>query len=134
MNTHTISFRVRYGETDQMGVVYHGSYPAYFEMGRTEWLRNLGVTYKWMEQNDVMLPVVDLHIRYKRPIFYDDQVTVRTELRENPTYKITFYYTLFNAKNEVCATAYTSLAFKSNVKQTLIRAPKYLLDKLDLEN
>lgn len=132
MNSHQINFRVRYGETDQMGVVYHGSYPPYFEMGRTEWLRNLGVTYKWMEQNNVMLPVVDLQIRYKLPVFYDDQVTVITELRENPTYKIIFDYQLLNAKNELCATANTTLVFKSIVTNKLTRAPEYLLEKLNL--
>lgn len=131
MIPHSINFRVRYGETDQMGVVYHGSYPAYFEMGRTEWLRYLGVTYKWMETNDVMLPVVDLQIRYKRPVFYDDELTVTTELRETPTFKITFDYKLFNAQNELCATAETTLVFKSIVTQKLTRAPEYLLNKIN---
>ena len=130
MLPHTIKFRVRYGETDQMGVVYHGAYPAYFEMGRTEWLRNLGVTYRWMEENDVMLPVVDLSIRYKLGAQYDDLLLLTTELRENPSFKITFDYTLKNEQNEVLALATTTLVFKSTVNNKLIRAPHYIMDKL----
>ena len=130
MLPHTINFRVRYGETDQMGVVYHGAYPAYFEMGRTEWLRNLGVTYRWMEEHDVMLPVVDLSIRYKQPAQYDDLLLLTTELRENPSYKITFDYYLKNEANEDIATASTTLVFKSTVNNKLIRAPHYIMERL----
>lgn len=130
MLAHTIDFRVRYGETDQMGVVYHGAYPSYFEMGRTEWLRNLGVTYRWMEEHDVMLPVVDLSIRYKQPAKYDDRLLLTTELRENPSYKITFDYVLKNESEEVLATATTTLVFKSTVNNKLIRVPDYITDRL----
>ncbi|MDC7997833.1 acyl-CoA thioesterase [Gilvibacter sediminis] len=130
MLPHTFEFRVRYGETDQMGVVYHGAYPAYFEMGRTEWLRNLGVTYRWMEEHDVMLPVVDLSIRYKQPARYDDRLVLTTELRENPSYKITFDYTLKNTSEEVLATASTTLVFKSAVNNKLIRVPDYITERL----
>ena len=113
-----------------MGVVYHGAYPAYFEMGRTEWLRNLGVTYRWMEENEVMLPVVDLSIRYKLGAQYDDLLLLTTELRENPSYKITFDYYLKNEANEDIATASTTLVFKSTVNNKLIRAPHYIMEKL----
>ena len=130
MLPHTIKFRVRYGETDQMGVVYHGAYPAYFEMGRTEWLRNLGITYRWMEEHDVMLPVVDLSIRYKQGAQYDDLLLLTTELRENPSYKITFDYYLKNEANEDIATASTTLVFKSTVNNKLIRAPHYIMERL----
>lgn len=130
MHPHSIKFRVRYGETDQMGVVYHGAYPAYFEMGRTEWLRNLGVTYRWMEEHDVMLPVVELSIKYVGAARYDDLLLLTTQLRENPSYKITFDYTLKNEDNEVLATAVTSLVFKSTVNNKLIRVPQYITDRL----
>ena len=113
-----------------MGVVYHGAYPAYFEMGRTEWLRNLGVTYRWMEEHDVMLPVVDLSIRYKQPAQYDDLLLLTTELRENPSYKITFDYWLKNDQNEELATASTTLVFKSTLNNKLIRVPDYITERL----
>lgn len=131
MLEHTIKFRVRYGETDQMGVVYHGAYPAYFEMGRTEWLRNLGVTYRWMEEHDVMLPVVDLSIRYKQGARYDDLLLLTTELRENPSYKITFDYYLKNEQEQELATATTTLVFKSTVNNKLIRVPEYITERLN---
>ena len=67
MRTHEISFRVRYGETDQMGYVYYGNYAQYFEMGRVEWLRNLGTSYKRMEASGIMLPVLNLNIDYLKP-------------------------------------------------------------------
>jgi acyl-CoA thioester hydrolase len=65
MKEHEFNVRVRYAETDQMGVVYHGNYAQYFEMGRVEWLRNIGISYKWMEENGIILPVVSLNINYK---------------------------------------------------------------------
>jgi acyl-CoA thioester hydrolase len=66
MNFYEFNVRVRYAETDQMGVVYHGNYAQYFEMGRVEWLRNLGVSYKSMEEAGIMLPVVSLTMNYKK--------------------------------------------------------------------
>jgi acyl-CoA thioester hydrolase len=77
MKEHEFNVRVRYSETDQMGVVYH-NYAMYFEMGRVEWLRNLGISYKWMEESGIMLPVVSLNINYKKPARYDDLLKVKT--------------------------------------------------------
>ena len=90
MKKHELKVRVRYAETDQMGVVYHGNYAQYFEMGRVEWLRNLGISYKWMEDNGVMLPVVSLNINYKKPARYDDLLTIKTILKSQSTVKIEF--------------------------------------------
>jgi acyl-CoA thioester hydrolase len=81
MNEHKVEVRVRYGETDQMGVVYHGSYVPYFEIGRVEWLRNKGVSYKDMEQNGIALPIVSMHLNYKKPAKYDDLLTIHTKLK-----------------------------------------------------
>ena len=78
MREHQIHTRVRYGETDQMGVVYHGNYAQFFEMGRVEWLRNMGISYKFMEENGIMLPVVSLTMNYKKPARYDDLLTIKT--------------------------------------------------------
>jgi acyl-CoA thioester hydrolase len=83
MQTHTIQFRVRYGETDQMGYVYYGNYAQYFEMGRVEWLRNLGTSYKRMEESGIMLPVLNLNINYLKPAKYDDLLTLKTTLVKN---------------------------------------------------
>lgn len=111
MKGFDIKVRVRYAETDQMGVVYHGNYAQYFEMGRVEWLRNLGVSYKWMEDNGVMLPVVSLQMNYKKPARYDDLLTVRTILKSQTSVKIEFDYEIYNEKNELLTTGYSMLVF-----------------------
>lgn len=90
MREYQFQVRVRYAETDQMGVVYHGNYAQYFEMGRVEWLRNMGVSYKWMEENGVMLPVVSLSLNFKKPARYDDLLTVKTILKSQTSVKIEF--------------------------------------------
>jgi len=126
----TIQFRVRYGETDQMGVVYYGNYAQYLEQGRTEWLRELGFSYKWMEANNVQLPVVHLSIDYKHPARYDDLITVRTSLVKMPTAKIEFFYEIFNESDQLLVTATTVLVFINTETEKLMKAPDYLLEKL----
>ena len=75
--------RIRYSETDQMGVVYHGNYAQFFELGRTEWLRSLGVTYKNMETNGIILPVISLQCNFIKSALYDDVLTIETTLKKN---------------------------------------------------
>ena len=111
MKIDEIQIRVRYGETDQMGVVYHGNYALYLEMGRIEWLRRLGISYKEMEDNGIMLPVVSLNINYKKSAGYDDVINVKTQLKNKPTAKIEFEYEITNDKGEVLTTASTVLVF-----------------------
>ncbi len=130
MNFNKISFRVRYGETDQMGVVYHGNYPQYLEMGRIEWLRDFGVSYKKMEENGIMLPVVSIQLNYKRSAFYDDVLTLKTTLKKTPTVRIEFDYEIHNQNNELLVEANTVLAFMDAKTKRPIRCPEYILDKL----
>jgi acyl-CoA thioester hydrolase len=94
--TTEIEFRVRYNETDQMGVVYHGNYAQYFEMGRTDWLREMGFSYRAMEDGGVMLPVISLRLNYKKSARYDDLIKVKTRLVKLPTAKIEFDYEIVN--------------------------------------
>ncbi len=128
-NTLT-NIRVRYGETDQMGVVYYGNYAQYLEQGRTEWLRELGFSYKWMEANNIQLPVVHFSIDYKLPATYDDLLTVSTKLKKIPSVKIEFYYEIYNESKQLLATATTVLVFVDTVTKKLRRAPEYLIEKL----
>ncbi|KAA2216875.1 acyl-CoA thioesterase [Maribacter flavus] len=130
MGFNEISFRVRYGETDQMGVVYYGNYAQYLEMGRVEWLRSLGLSYKWMEEHGVMLPVISLKIDYKIPALYDDLITVRTQLKKTPSVRIEFDYVISNEKDEVLAEANTVLVFMDSYKKKPIKCPEYILEKL----
>lgn len=133
MRKDFLQFRVRYGETDQMGVVYYGNYAQYFEMGRTEWLRKFGFSYKWMEDNGIMLPVTELRIQYKRPALYDDLLTVTTVLVKMPTVRIEFDYEIHNQQGQLLTTGYTSLAFVDKATGKVIHAPDYLSEKIKQE-
>ena len=124
------SFRVRYAETDQMNVVYHGNYAQYFELGRTEWLRSLNITYKDMEKKGVMLPVISLVCNFKKSALYDDVLTVKTFLKKTPSVKIEFNYEIVNQNNELICTGNTVLAFIDMKKNKPIRCPDYILNLL----
>ncbi|OUS00687.1 thioesterase [Flavobacteriales bacterium 33_180_T64] len=125
-----IQFRVRYGETDQMGVVYHGNYAQYFEMGRTEWFRKKGFSYKKLEEDGIMLPVVSLAINYKKSAYYDDFIKVKTKLVKTPTVKIEFEHEILNENNEILTIGKSVLVFMDIHKNRPTRCPEYLLDKL----
>ncbi|MDX1829170.1 MAG: thioesterase family protein [Lutibacter sp.] len=130
MLSSTIQFRVRYAETDQMSYVYHGNYAQYLEMGRIEWLRNIGISYKEMEESGIMLPVFNLNINYLKPAKYDDLLTLKTTLVKTPSVKINFNYEIYNEQNELLTTATTTLVFINMKTNKPTRPPKYLLDKL----
>lgn len=130
MKEHEIKVRVRYSETDQMGVVYHGNYAQYFEMGRVEWLRNMGISYRWMEENGIMLPVVSLTMNYKKPARYDDLLTIKTKMLKLSSVKIEFEYEITNEINELLTTGYSVLVFVDMKTGRPTAPPKYILDLL----
>ncbi|MDC1324670.1 acyl-CoA thioesterase [Flavobacteriaceae bacterium] len=132
MNSHQTKIKVRYAETDQMAVVYHGNYAHYLEIGRLEWLTALGISYKEMESNGIMLPVVSLTINYKKPALYDDILTVSTTLLKQPTASIEFNYEIHNSSGDLLTTAYTKLVFINMKSNFPMRCPDYLLDKLHI--
>ena len=131
MNYNETKIRVRYGETDQMGVVYHGNYAQYCEVGRLEWLRALNISYKKMEEDGVMLPVVSLSIKYKKSACYDDVINVRTQLVKLPTASIEFEYEITNEAGQILAIANTILAFINKSSNRPMRCPQFVLDKLN---
>lgn len=131
MKEHTYKVRVRYAETDKMGVVYHANYAVYFEMGRVEWLRNLGVSYKEMEDKGVMLPVVSLTIDYKQPAHYDDLLTVTTYIKEFTGVKIVFGYKIENEKEAVLTTGESTLVFVDMKTKRPTQAPGYVKEKFE---
>ena len=111
MFTHQIKFRVLYSDTDKMGYMYYGQYAKYLEMGRVEALRSLGLSYKSMEDTGVMLPVLDLKLKYLKPLFYDDEVTLTTKVCDMPEARIYFEYELKNPEGELTTLAETTLVF-----------------------
>ncbi|MDP2088963.1 MAG: thioesterase family protein [Flavobacteriaceae bacterium] len=131
MILHLTQFRVRYSETDQMGYVYYGNYATYFEVGRVEWLRNLGISYKSMEENGMILPVINLQINYLKPAKYDDLLTLKTTLTKKPGARIEFTYELFNEMEELLVTGSTSLVFVDIAKNKPTKAPQLLLKKIN---
>ena len=131
MHKFEISFRIRYSETDQMGVVYHGNYPQFLELGRVEWLRSLGISYRSMEENGIMLPVISLQINYRKSAVYDDLITVVTKLKKLPSVKIEFDYEIFNEDGDLLVEANTVLAFLDIQTKRPIKCPEYLLKRLE---
>lgn len=120
--------RVRYGETDAMGIVHHGNYPLYYEEARTEMLRSLGLSYAELERQGTMMPVVDMYIRYVAPAYFDDVLTVRVSLKEAPAARIVFHYEVINSEEKIINHATVTLAFMSAATRRPCRAPKEMAD------
>jgi len=130
MFTAETKVRVRYGETDQMGYCYYGNYAQYFEIGRVEALRDLGMSYKAMEDKGIMLPVFEFSVKYLKPALYDDLLTIKTTIREMPKSRIYFDYEIYNENSELISTATTTLVFISKETMKPIIAPDYFLESL----
>jgi acyl-CoA thioester hydrolase len=123
--------RVRYGETDQMGYLYYGNYALYYEVGRVETMRSLGLRYKDLEENfGVMMPVVALQTRYVRPAHYDELLTIRTTIRHLPTSFITFHVEIFNEKNKLVNGGSVRLCFVEMESKKTVEAPICILTPL----
>jgi acyl-CoA thioester hydrolase len=131
MFTSETQVRVRYAETDQMGVVYHSNFFPYFESARAEAIRQLGFTYADMEKAGVIMPVVDVHCRYLRPARYDDLLTIKTFLKELPVHhKIEFHHEVYNEAGELLAAARIILYFMETGGTKRTSMPGQLLKKL----
>lgn len=121
---------MRYGETDQMGYVYYGHYATYCEVARVEALRALGMNYRRMEEEGIMLPVLEHHALYHRPAYYDDLLTIEAQITEIPTAIIRFQYAFYNEAGEQLHTAETKLAFIQSTTKRPCRPPQELLSLL----
>jgi acyl-CoA thioester hydrolase len=123
--------RVRYAEADPMNVVYYGNYAQYFEVGRVESLRNLGISYKSIEDMGIMLPVVELNIKYLRPAKYDDLLTIKSQIKELPTeHKIIFDQEIYNEEGKLLTIAKVKLYFMDNKLGKRANMPALMLEKL----
>ncbi len=130
MKTHTTTLKVRYAETDQMGVVHHANYAVYLELARIEWLEALGISYKNMEENGVMLPVYDMRFSFIKPALFDDTLSVKTELRKLPRASIIFDYKITNQHGDLITQAETTLVFVDMKTNRPTRCPQYILERL----
>lgn len=132
MFTAETRVRVRYAETDQMGVVYHSHYFQYFEVARAESIRQLGYTYADMEKEGVIMPVVEVQAKYLRPAFYDQLLTIKTILKELPVHhKIEFHQEVFNEQQELLVTGRVILYFMEMKTKKRHTMPAVLLKKLE---
>ncbi|HUH32703.1 MAG TPA: thioesterase family protein [Daejeonella sp.] len=111
MFSHSTKLRVRYAETDQMGYMYYGNYAAFYEVGRVEMLRSLGMTYKSMEESGIMMPVLDMKCKFIKPALYDEEITIRVTVAKMPSLRIHFTYHLYNEKEELINEGETTLVF-----------------------
>ncbi|GHM99684.1 thioesterase [Cytophagales bacterium WSM2-2] len=122
--------RVRYGETDQMGYVYYGNYAMYYEVARVESLRQLGLTYKELEDGGVMMPVLENKSRFLSPALYDDLLRIVTIIREKPTVRITFEYEIYNGTNQLIHQGETLLVFVNKNTGKPCRPPEHFQNVL----
>ncbi|MAV66020.1 MAG: thioesterase [Bacteroidetes bacterium MED-G13] len=129
MKKTLIKIKVRYCETDQMGIVHHSSYINYFEHSRIQWIKKNGFSYKELELSGLILPVSKLNVSYLSPAFFDDELTIETELMEVPSSKLIFDYLVFR-NNIVITKAQTILAFVNKVSKKPMKCPKEIYNKV----
>ncbi len=121
-----IEILVRYSETDQMSFVYHGNYVKYFEIGRITWLKKLGISYKKMEEEGILLPVIELSINFKKPALFDDKLILKTKLKRIPSYMIEFDFEI-KRDDKLITLGYTKLVFLNSKTNKPMRCPNNIL-------
>lgn len=131
MKSFEHKIRVEYHHTDQMGVVHHSNYVKFFEAARTEWLRAIGLTYAEMERRGVMMPIVEVNVKYKHPALYDELITVRAIVDEMPMARMVFRYEITGEDGREVATGSTTLGFIDRATRRPQRAPKWLMEVLE---
>ncbi len=124
------TIRVRYSETDQMGIVYYGNYPAYYEVGRVELFRSLGFSYRGLEESGIQMPVTQMNARYLKPAYYDEDIRIITSIKDWPSARIIFNYDLYNQEDALLNTGATTLVFIDTAKSRPVKAPDWFLTVL----
>jgi acyl-CoA thioester hydrolase len=129
MISNEIKIRVCYGDTDKMGVVYYGTYPRFYEIGRTELLRNYGITYRQIEESGIVWPVRNLQITYLKPAFYDDLLTVRTIVEELPMVRFRIKTEIYNESGELINHGEVVLISTNPETGKAVKTPQWLVEK-----
>ncbi len=129
MFTHKTNVRVRYADTDQMGFVYNGKYFEYFEVARTELLRDNGLTYKGIEESGYMLPVLEVRIAYKSPAFYDELLEIETRVEEAPQTRISLNHKIYvPERQKLICEGFVQLVFVEAARKRPVKAPQFFVD------
>lgn len=128
------TLRSRYGETDKMGYVYYGRYLEYFEVARTEMIRSYGLSYRKMEEEGIMLPVINAELEYKSPVFYDEEIIIRVMVFDTPGVRLqTYYKVITKERDQLCVLGKVTLCFMDEDTRRPCRAPAYFLDRFEEE-
>jgi len=130
MLTSVSKYRVLYADTDKMGYFYHGNYTELFEIGRSEMLRSAGFSYKKLEEKGFILPVVELHVQYKNPAYYDDVLSIHTTLEQMPSVRMEFSFEIWSQHDLLICNAKTVLVFADSQSKKPVKAPSMFLDAL----
>ena len=128
MNYTTGKIKVRYNETDQMGIVHHSNYLKFFEFARIEWLEKLKMPYLEIERNKITLPVVNCELKFLKPLVFGDSFKVEVHCSKKPTSSIEFSYDIFNSRGEKTTEGRTLLAFLNSDTMKPLRCPKIISD------
>ena len=128
MNYTTDKIKVRYHETDQMGIVHHSNYLKFFEFARIEWLEKLKMPYQEIERNNIILPVVNCELKFLKPLVFGDSFIVKVHCSKKPTSSIEFSYKIFNSRGEKTTEGSTLLAFLNSDTMKPVRCPKNISD------
>lgn len=131
MITSENKIRVRYDEVDKMGYVYHGNYAKYFHISRTKLLRKFGINDKKLESQNIIMPVIEMNIRYNKPIFYDDLIKIKTTLKELSGIRLIFDHLVYNPNNEIINKGKSTLVFVDHKTQKVMRIPEKIFKKLE---
>ena len=129
--TNRTNYRVRYADTDQMGVMYYGNYGRLFEIGRTEMIREMGMPYRELEQSGVSMPVYSVNSRYLNKLVYDELITIETTVSELPAARMTFLHRIYNENGNLAHEATVVLVFLDARTNRPVRAPQMLLELLE---
>ncbi|MCB0396940.1 MAG: acyl-CoA thioesterase [Flavobacteriales bacterium] len=131
MHVTETKLRVRYAETDRMGYVYYGNYAIYFEVARVDAMKSLGISYRELEDQGVLMPVYEFSIRYLKPAYYDDELTIRTIIEEVPKSRIVFRYETYNENGDLINEASTTLVFMDKLNNRPTRVPEEMAKRLE---
>ena len=129
MITSEIKHRILYGQIDEMGYMYYGNYPFFYEVGRTEFLRMIGISIKYLDKKGILLPAISMDIQYIRPVFYDELITIITKLKEIPKTRIKFYFEIFSIEKMLKNKGSLTFAFVDKKTRKPQKAPLFLINK-----
>lgn len=129
--SYSTQIRVRYKDTDQMGIMHHSNYVVMYEQARTEWLRDMGLTYAEIERRGVMSPIIEVHTRFLYPAFYDEVLTVKVSLDEMPSARLVIASEVYNEAGKLINTGSVTLGFMHSDTRRPCRAPEWFVKALE---